>query len=424
MVAAFAFAETLRDNLQLITLDIQLNENSARISRLKRASYQVSKRFQDRYGRDTSQISNVLSKRDTLLSEMNNTLNSMYTTKIVVGSRGQSVNVVLDTGSSDTWIRGQNCTLRHKSSKSNSCAGNRFDPTLDQSFKPLFKTFSQSYGTGYIEGQVYNGRLTFGKQNVSLTLGLADTMDRFPPSFSIDGIVGFGFQSNSAIAIRNELNPDSTDVMLQLQNAINGSKRMVGFYFSDYQNRDKGQVTFGGVDASRIDPTDNMTFYPVLQSIPMTHWMIDFSNTTFKVGNLSFPGNIDYPTAVVDTGATLTLLDQMTAFRIHDSLNAKYDNKTGVFIFPNCSTIGKPNVELQLGKRTFQITPQSYVLPSPNPKIPCFSAISFASTANVDLTLNFVLIGQALFRDYYTLYDAENLRVGFVKAKHPLKVLQ
>ncbi|KAJ3139733.1 hypothetical protein HK101_003618 [Irineochytrium annulatum] len=81
-----------------------------------------------------------------------------YICPVTLGN-GQSFQLDLDTGSSDTWFRGSACK-----SSDGSCGtpGQRQVNTDDSMLKPQGKTWSTSYGSGSVSGQIYTAPIAIG----------------------------------------------------------------------------------------------------------------------------------------------------------------------------------------------------------------------------------------------------------------------
>lgn len=100
---------------------------------------------------------------------LTNQMDCSYYGEILLGTPPQAFNVIFDTGSSDTWIMGKNCT-------SESCKRHaKFDSSASSSYKKNGTAFSVVYGTGQVAGIIATdtmqiGGLTINEQNFGETL--------------------------------------------------------------------------------------------------------------------------------------------------------------------------------------------------------------------------------------------------------------
>ncbi|KAJ3101619.1 Vacuolar protease A [Phlyctochytrium planicorne] len=111
---------------------------------------------------------------------------------IFTQGNGQKFMVDLDTGSSDTWLRGPDCK-----SSDDSCNGHKVD-TSDSNMRSLGVPFTTRYGQGYVKGKVYLGDLKIGEAVAKdLLVGISTEEEA---DGDTDGIIGLAYSSLSQIA--------------------------------------------------------------------------------------------------------------------------------------------------------------------------------------------------------------------------------
>lgn len=77
-----------------------------------------------------------------------NELDATYFGEIELGTPGQRFTVIFDTGSSDLWVMGANCS-------SPACMNHRrFDSNISRTFERNGANFAIVYGTGQVAGHV------------------------------------------------------------------------------------------------------------------------------------------------------------------------------------------------------------------------------------------------------------------------------
>ncbi|KAJ3305786.1 hypothetical protein HDV03_000895 [Kappamyces sp. JEL0829] len=329
---------------------------------------------------------------------LTNVVNFLYTCNVTVGN-GQVLSLDLDTGSSDTWVRGKGC-----SSTDGSC-----DPDLqyvdatDASLKRIAgKTYSVQYGSGSVKGDIYNAPVAIGGLTAHYPIGISTEETGFSEG-GITGLVGMGYNSISQIAssVGSGTNANFFDSL-----GFTGSQNQFSFYLGNYPAG--GELTLGGVNPARY--TGAMTYVPLNSE---TYFQFSLSGWTYKAGansgNVggSFFGN----NGIADTGSTLLLFNSA---KVADAVNAglgagKYNSTLGAYPI-DCAkaSTGAPFV-LNYNSVSFSIPASIYVLD--NGDGTCVSGISQFTQFGAP-----TIFGDTFLRAYYTVFDKANKRLGFAKA--------
>ena len=100
-----------------------------------------------------------------------NIKNELFSCPVTIGS-GQSFYMDLDTGSSDTWVRGSECMAGPSDLANNldSCKGNKLDIT-DSALVATSLTYQTRYGSGQVMGKIYKGPVSIGGITATIPLG-------------------------------------------------------------------------------------------------------------------------------------------------------------------------------------------------------------------------------------------------------------
>lgn len=118
--------------------------------------------------------------------------NLAYFSEIKFGSKKEPFLLIIDTGSSDTWIPSVNCTTQ--ACKVHKTYGEKSSTTLKLTDRP----FSIQYGSGNVAGIVVNDDVSFAGFNLNIEFGLSTLVSNEFAYFPIDGIMGLGFARGSA----------------------------------------------------------------------------------------------------------------------------------------------------------------------------------------------------------------------------------
>ncbi|KAJ1553768.1 hypothetical protein HK405_006952 [Cladochytrium tenue] len=322
-----------------------------------------------------SSTSQVLANEQDLMWSCNVTLN------------GQEYPVDLDTGSADTWFISSYCT------GDSSCTNGY--PTIDvtdlvssSSYTFMNKTWYTTYGTGGVAGPLFSGPISIGDYTANVTFGLGFIVLQMDGA---SGLMGLGFESLSNI---NEFN------------------QLFGFYLSNSADGDAGEVTFGGADDTRY--TGDITWVPLSSE---TYWQYDISGWTWSVASAQASGSIGSnstgsaaPQAISDTGTTLLMVSNDAADGINTAIGGTYNQTLGAYAVDCTGTTSLPDVVFTTSDGVeLSIKASTYVFP--NGDGTCFSGIVGGGD---DLQI----WGDVFTRNYYTIYDKANARVGFAESVH------
>ncbi|RKO90914.1 aspartic peptidase domain-containing protein [Blyttiomyces helicus] len=303
---------------------------------------------------------------------------------------GQVFTVDLDTGSRDLWVPGPNCA-----SKDGSCtAGGGPINLADTSVQSAGLTFSVSYGTGSVTGDVYSAPYTLAGATTSKGYFGVTTCEFNQPS---QGLLGLFFSAGNDGDVTAKVGWVPI-VALGLQS--------FGFYLSNSDNGDSGTFTTNGFDASHV--SGPFTFEAVQPS--SGNWQFDVSHGSVTIGNntadLSVGGSVN--NAVADTGTTNLIVPTSVATAIWGAIGATNNGSS----IPSSVAQTGPDVDLTFSQTAYSVAASVYVFDIGNGT--CASGISGGAE-----TFGVSLFGDIFLRNWYSLFDVANSRISFAKALHP-----
>jgi hypothetical protein len=110
-----------------------------------------------------------------------------YLVKAELGSHRQEFMMVVDTGSSDTWVYNKDCD-------SKAClAHERYDHAKSTDYKRNGNSFNVTYGTGDSYGTFVTDRIKIGDFDLTTKFGLINEVSDIFAHFPLDGILALGF---------------------------------------------------------------------------------------------------------------------------------------------------------------------------------------------------------------------------------------
>ncbi|XP_069697356.1 lysosomal aspartic protease-like isoform X2 [Periplaneta americana] len=231
-----------------------------------------------------------------------------YVATINLGTPGQAIRVVLDTGSSDFWVPSSEiCSYSYDCSNHNV-----FNGAESSTFQKQDQPFKVPYGSGTVKGMCSSDILKIpGLPFINITFGLVtkEGSDILHDS-NMDGILGLSYLAVSTV------NPSDA-----LTNCINQP------FYSFYIGQDGGEVIFGGTDSKYYQ--GDITYVQLLSTS-----LFQVSVPRLSIGDQNI--NNEYQVGIVDTGTTSLVMTQ-------DACNQVYK-----IMQPNCNLLVSPTDQLYL----------------------------------------------------------------------------
>ncbi|OWZ20402.1 Aspartyl protease [Phytophthora megakarya] len=335
--------------------------------------------------------------------------NVQYIGSVGFGNPPQYFDVVFDTGSSDTWIPGASC---------DSCGSHhQFNAQKSSTFLDTEEKFYDAYGSGSVSGTVVVDTVTISGYTVSsVRFGVIDDESDKLQEFLADGIFGLGFEGLAHIS--------RPTVFAALAGENAELENMFAFYLTPEAYRTGSELHIGGYDLSVVGPNASFHYTPVVK-LPefdsFMYWTIKLNNfsvrpsssdSTSLAGNDSggtaesdVPVNMCDPFcyAIVDTGTSLISVPAGQYDEVVSKITRGLDcddidcNSVAVKDFPVLHFGMEPD-------NVFLLQPQDYVLCSGWGQC----KLQFQSTTD-----EWWILGDVFIKTYYTLFDAERMRVGF-----------
>ncbi|OCB89084.1 acid protease [Sanghuangporus baumii] len=319
-----------------------------------------------------------------------------YTIQVGVGSPATDYTLLIDTGSSNTWVGADKKYVKTSTSKDTG------------------KTVQVSYGSGSFSGEEYTDRVALGDELVieQQGLGVARTAQGFD---GVDGILGIGPVDLTEGTVKgNQPVPTVTD-NLYTQGTI--PTESIGISYNpttgtvSSSNLMNGELTFGGTDSSKL--TGEITYVPITSTSPASaYWGIDQSIT---YGN-SETSILNTTAGIVDTGTTLLYL-ATDAFQAYQrATGATLDQTTGLLKLSASEYSNLQSLFFQIGGTTFEMTPNAQIWPrSLNSELggddDSIYLVAADNGQNSGQGLDFIN-GFVWLQRFYTIFDTTNSRVG------------
>ncbi|KAM5346757.1 hypothetical protein ACJ41O_009762 [Fusarium nematophilum] len=384
------------------------------------------------FGKEKFNLGLSITKRDTLsLDALNNVTGGGYYAEFEVGTPGQKISFLLDTGSSDTWVNSADtdlCNSRMLQAQNGFCM-TTFDPDESSTYKIVDRNgFDITYlDTRRIRGDYFEDSVTIdGKTIKNQQLGLAVRSVR--PT----GIMGLGFSAN--VAADSEY-PTILDNMVS-QGYIDTPA--FSLWLNDL-TADQGTVLFGGIDKAKF--VGKLATLPLKADPESLNGNITSFTVTMEGFEVKTPDddiNLDEMNAdaILDSGSTICLLPDSQVQDIWDEFDVRNIEDLQV-PFVDCAYADDKGdgitFDFKFDGKTISVPMKEMVINAfeeiqddikSDPTLReyfdgwdgvCMFGIGSAADYGVSSS-SFALLGDTFLRSAYVVYDLANQQLGIAEA--------
>ncbi|KAJ6585319.1 acid protease [Mycena capillaripes] len=316
-----------------------------------------------------------------------------YTMSVGVGSPPTQYTLLIDTGSSNTWIG----------------ADKPYKPTSTST--DTRNTVNVSYGSGSFTGTEYIDEVTLGPGLViqNQSIGVSSRATGFN---DVDGILGIGPVDLTTGTVKSMPNVPTITDNLSKQGTIPTEAIGISYVPTTSANSAaNGELTFGGTDPSKF--TGSISYVPITETSPASnYWGIDQSITYGTDTAI-----LDLTAGIVDTGTTLLLLATDAFEAYQKATGATVDRATGLLTVTESQFARMQSLLFHIGDETFELTANAQIWPRAlNSTLGGDEDKIYLITADLGSNsgsgLDFI-DGFGFLQRFYSVYDTTNSRVGF-----------
>ncbi|CAA7262864.1 unnamed protein product [Cyclocybe aegerita] len=314
-----------------------------------------------------------------------------YTMPIGVGNPPTQYTLLIDTGSSNTWVG------------------------ADKEYKPTSTSHSTrnqvnvTYGSGSFTGTEYEDQISLGGNLViqKQSVGVASKATGFQ---GVDGILGIGPVGLTVGTVHNtRAVPTVTDNLFQ-QKMIPTESIGISFNPTTANGSINGELTFGGTDLSRF--SKDVNYVPITKTSPASHyWGIDQTISYGK--NMPI---LKSRAGIVDTGTTLLMIAS-DAFKAYEkATGATMDRTTGLLTVTEEQFGKMESLFFEIGSTAYELIPDAQIWPRAlNDMLGGEAGKIYLIVADMGTNsgsgLDFIN-GFGFLQRFYSVYDTTNNRVG------------
>ncbi|TFK77430.1 aspartic peptidase A1 [Pluteus cervinus] len=333
-----------------------------------------------------------LDKRAVVSESVDNQAVS-YVATVAVGSPPTDFNLLIDTGSSNTWVG----------------AGTPFTST--STTQQTGQDVSVTYGSGEFSGTEVLDTITIasGLTIPAQSIGVASQSQGFS---GVDGIIGIG----PVDLTLDTLSPDTTAEIptvtdnLFSDGTISAHEIGISFEPTTQDSVFNGELTWGGIDTTKF--TGSLTFTPITSTSPASEfWGI---NESIKYGSTTI---LSETAGIVDTGTTLILLASNAFDSYQSATGAVLDQTTGLLKITSAQFAKLQPLNFNIAGTTFVLSPDAQLWPRAlNTAIGGTANAIYLVVNNLGTLqgegLDFIN-GMTWLERFYAVFDTANKRVGF-----------
>lgn len=306
-----------------------------------------------------------------------------YTIEFSVGTPGQQVQAIVDTGSSDLWLN----------TPESGIAPN-FDPSKSSTFEQNETEFHIQYGSGSAHGQ-------WGADHVEIA-GAVIAKQRF-------GVVSDKSAGEAVLGIGPVANEASDDKYSNVPKALKDQGYIYHNAYSmfiDNLDESSGRVVFGGIDEAKYHPPLGITMSTAKEA-----YVIDLAS--LEVGGEKVTG--EGTSMLLDSGTTFVYLPFEITDRIAEIFGAEFDDEGGVYTLNN-KTDDHPDMRFSFnGGITITVPPHEMIVRADevldDPSTEYVLGIIGTATAPY-------ILGDTFMRSAYVVHDQDTMTVAMAQMKY------
>ncbi|KZT08196.1 acid protease [Laetiporus sulphureus 93-53] len=320
-----------------------------------------------------------------------------YTATIGVGDPATYYSLIVDTGSSNTWVGADQAYVATSSSQSTG------------------ETVSVTYGSGSFSGNEYldTVTLTSGYAVTNQSIGVATESQGFS---GVDGILGLGPEDLTCGTLSNEDECIATVTQNAYTQGLIGVEEIgISFEPTTSTSDTNGEITFGGVDTSKY--AGDITYTPITSTYPASYYVgVD---QTISYGSETLMSS---EAGIADTGTTLIYIPSSAYEKYVSYTGATYDDNTGLLKISSEGYDKLDSVYFTIGGTSFELTANAQIWPrSLNTYIggDADSIYLVISDLGDDAETGFEFInGMTFLERFYFVYNSGSSEVGFATTEY------
>ncbi|KDQ58183.1 hypothetical protein JAAARDRAFT_155852 [Jaapia argillacea MUCL 33604] len=314
-----------------------------------------------------------------------------YTAPIGVGSPATTYTLLIDTGSSNTWVGASKAYVKTSTSVDTGDA------------------VAVTYGSGSFSGTEYYDTVTISSSLVipNQSIGVASTATGFS---GVDGILGIGPTILTEGTVTGVTEVPTVSDNLYSQGTITTEVVGVSYAPTTSDADTNGELTFGGVDTTKY--TGTLAYTPLTTTEPASYYWGINQDITYNGATI-----LATTAGIVDTGTTLVYLASNAYTKYVSATGAKLDATTGLLKVTSAQYAALKPLDFVIGGVTYALTANGQIWPrSLNTYIGGTTGSIYLIVNNLGTPsgegLDFIN-GYTFLERFYAVFDTTNKQLGF-----------
>ncbi|PCH36920.1 acid protease [Wolfiporia cocos MD-104 SS10] len=260
-----------------------------------------------------------------------------YTATVGVGDPATDYTLIVDTGSSNTWVGADKAYVKTSTSEATGVE------------------VEVEYGSGEFEGEEYLDTVTLasGYAITSQSIGVASSSEGFD---GVDGILGIGPYDLTCGTLSNGDCIDTVTQNAYSQGLISVEEIGISFEPTTSESVTNGQLDFGGTDSSRY--TGDITYTAITSTSPASEYVGITQSISYNGETI-----LSDAAGIVDTGTTLLYLPSSAYDSYISATGATYDDTTGLIKFTTTQYDDLQPLDFTIGGATYSFTANAQIWP-------------------------------------------------------------
>jgi len=329
--------------------------------------------------------------------------NNQYVGQIGLGSPSQTLSVVFDTGSSDLWIPGRGCSQCGDHSTFDKTKSSSYSMIVDATEDP--RSFEVDYGSGKVTGYRAMDNLDVGGLSCEgVYFGEVTYEDELIRKFIMDGIAGLGFRGLAMVT-----KPTILELVFQQNPHV---PEVFSVYLSNNprDHEKPSHLWFGGYDLSIVSENATWHYTPVIRRSygDFKYWTVKMYGLQVLTGANNEELKADMCSsgcyAIVDTGTSGIAIPELYYYEVVNYITEGL----------HCRGITCYNVQVSdFPDLIFYLSPDNELPLRAADYVTCSRWGECVFKIQPSYGGAYWILGDVFMEAYYTLFDVENMRVGF-----------
>ncbi|EGV65814.1 aspartyl protease [Yamadazyma tenuis] len=234
------------------------------------------------------------------------------------------------------------------------------------------------------------------------------------------GVLGIGLPGSEVTYSGSSSSSYEYDNLPLRLKALGYLKKVVySLYLGDSDSK-YGDLLFGAVDTSKY--SGDLTTFPIVNSYASLgisspiRLEINLDSVSAAASNSSSKHKVadNGYTALLDSGTTLCYFPESVVTKLGESFNLDYSQNVGAYSI-DCNLDSAAQVVFTFSGTSYSVSLSSFILESDGDT--CYLGI-IGQSADSETGLESYILGDNFLRNFYVVYDLEDLTISLAKAKH------